>query len=100
MSVAIQPEPSELRHNDSVDTSEFDISKLKSMVIEKWKSDPILWPAKVIPLARVLDREKRAGGRPGGEVGGFFTCLRAVMSKTPPEMEEILAVCGKSKSLE
>lgn len=67
-----------------------DFAKLKSIVIEKWRSAPELWPVKVLSIARVVQLEQRLGGRHLESVGGYFTCARAIRFKTPREMENIL----------
>ncbi len=60
--------------------------------MDKWKSHRILWPVKAMPITRVLELERQDGSHPLQGVGGFFTCMRSVMSKTPEEMEAILGL--------
>jgi hypothetical protein len=73
-----------------MDLSGLDIPKLKSLVIEKWKSAPELWPVKVLSMNRTRELEEKQGGLKLDKVGGYFTCLRAIRAKTPAEMEAIL----------
>jgi len=53
-----------------MDFDGLDVAKLKSLVIEKWRSAPELWPVKVLSLARTLDLERKQGGRKLDRVGG------------------------------
>ena len=72
-----------------MDLSGLDIPRIKAIVQEKWRSGPELWPVKVMSLSRVMQLERELG-RSLTQVGGYFTCLRAVRGKTPAEMEELL----------
>jgi hypothetical protein len=72
-----------------MDLSGLDVAKLKSLVIEKWRSGPELWPVKVLSLARTMELERNQG-RKLDRVGGYFTCARAIRVKTPRDMEAIL----------
>jgi hypothetical protein len=69
--------------------SGLDVAKIKSMVMEKWRSAPELWPVKVLSLSRTRELEQKQG-RPLDLVGGYFTCARAIRIRTPQEMEAIL----------
>ncbi|HEV2474604.1 MAG TPA: hypothetical protein VGS41_18150 [Chthonomonadales bacterium] len=73
-----------------MDLTGFDVGKLKALAIEKWRSSPELWPVKVLSLARTQELEQKQAGRKLDSVGGYFTCARAIRSKTPKDMEEIL----------
>ena len=76
-------------YNPPMDLSGLNVAKLKSLVIEKWRSAPELWPVKVLSLSRTLELERSQGHKLHG-VGGYFTCARAIRGKTPIEMEAIL----------
>ena len=64
------------------------LSKLKQLVIEKWQSGPELWPVKAISLMRLGELQSKNDGQVN--VGGYFTCLRAVRGRTPEEMADLL----------
>ena len=74
-----------------MDTSGLDVPKLKSLVIEKWNSDPCKWPAKAMSMARVSELEAKLGKRLDS-VSGFITCLVNVLGKTPSDLEDTLGV--------
>jgi hypothetical protein len=72
-----------------MDTTGLDVPKLKLIVIEQWKSAPTFWPAKVLSISRTLELERKLGRRLS-TVGGYFTCLKNLLLRTPAEMEDIL----------
>jgi len=74
-----------------MDTTGLDVPKLKSIVIEKWRSGPEFWPVKVLSMSRKIELEKE-NGKELDAVGGYFTCLRNIRAKTPAEMEDILGL--------
>jgi hypothetical protein len=63
---------------------------LKDLVIEGWKNEPWLrWPVKVISVTAMQSLEKDQGGKIA-RLGGYFTSLKNVITRTPDEMEDIL----------